>query len=342
MPEQSPELQVDADELRLLVAEKLRAAGLNRDHATLTADVLVRADERGVHSHGVIRTEHYVKRLLAGSLNKNPNFRFRTLRQGCGLLSADNGMGHVASIEAMNQAIDMATEQGIAMVGIDETSHCGALAYYVSQATDKGLIGMALVQADKCVSPFAGISPFFGTNPIAFGFPCKKNPAVIIDMATSNVAYGKILHAREKGAEIPGSWGYDADGHATTNPHEVRTLAPLGGYKGYALGMAVDVLTGVLLGAQFGPHITPMYDAYAEKRNLAATMIAIDPATFVGSSAFMDQLDVMVDQLHAEPAGPGFERVLVPGDPELMNESRAHNTGVTVVSSLYAYLHGDV
>lgn len=335
------DLQVAADELRFLVAKKLQNAGLNFEHATLTADVLVCADERGVHSHGIIRTEHYVKRLLAGSLNKSPHFRFRTLRPGCGLLSADNGMGHVASIEAMKHATEMAVENGIAMVGVVQSSHCGALSYYVSQATEKGLIGIALVQADKCVSPFNGVQPFFGTNPVAFGFPCENNPAVIIDMATSNVAYGKILHAREKGTTIPNSWGYDSNGHATTNPYDVRTLAPLGGYKGYALGMAIDVLTGVLLGAQFGPHITPMYEAYEDKRNLAATMIAIDPATFIGAHDFMAQMDVMVNQLRAEPSGPDFEKVLVPGDPERMKESAARRNGVTVVSSLYEYLQGD-
>lgn len=334
------DIQVNADELRKLVADKLAAAGLIRSHAEQTADVLVSADARGVHSHGIIRTEHYVKRLQAGSLNSNPDFSFRKVRSGSGLLNADGGMGHVASIEGMNRAIEMAPESGIAMVGIEDSSHCGALSYFVAQAAEKGMIGIALVQTDKCVSPFGGIKPFFGTNPMAFAFPCKKNPAVIIDMATSNVAYGKILHAREKNVEIPDGWGLDSDGNPTTDPHQVRGITPLGGYKGYAIGMAIDALTGVLLGAQFGPHISSMYGNYENKRNLAALMIAIDPSTFTGASEFMEQMDAMVDQLHDVPAGPGFAQVLVPGDPELMHEAAARKNGVTVVASVYAYLQG--
>lgn len=341
MSEHNPEIQVKAGELRKLVSDKLAAAGLNSAHAELTADVLVCADERGVHSHGIIRTEHYVKRLQTGSLNKNPNFSFQRLRTGAGLFNADGGMGHVASTEAMNHAVEMAGECGIAMVGIEDSSHCGALSYFVSQAIDKGMIGIAMVQTDKCVTPFGAAKAFFGTNPVAFGFPCKKNPAVIIDMATSQVAYGKILHAREKNITIPDSWGFDGEGNRTTDPHQVSGLNPLGGCKGSALGMAIDVLTGVLIGARFGPHITAMYSDFDKKRNLAGMMIAIDPSTFIGADIFMAQMDNMVDALHALPPGPDCDQVLVPGDPELLKESAATKNGVTVVASVYAYLQGD-
>ncbi len=305
MKEENPEVLVNADELRMLVADKLVSAGLNRPHAELTADVLVSADSRGVHSHGVIRTEHYVKRLITGSLNPSPNFTFRKIRSGSGIFNADGGMGHVASVEAMTRAVEMAPETGIAMVGIEDSSHCGALSYFVSRATEKGMIGIALVQTDKCVSPFGGIKPFFGTNPIAFGFPCQKHPDVIIDMATSHVAYGKILHAREKNIEIPPEWGLDENGHPTTDPHSVRGISPLGGYKGYALGMAIDVLTGVLLGARFGPHITAMYGDYERRRHLAALMIAIDPSTyteadFLGADGCHDR---------STSRGPGGSRI---------------------------------
>lgn len=341
MTEQNQEIQVDPAELRRLVADKLMGAGLVREHAEQTADVLVCADARGVHSHGIIRTEHYVKRLQCKSLNPNPEFTFRKVRSGSAVLNADGGMGHVAAIEAMNHAIEMAPESGIAMVGVEDSSHCGALSYFVSQATAKGMIGIVLVQTDKCVSPHGAVKPFFGTNPIAFGFPCEKNPAVIIDMATSNVAYGKILHAREKNVDIPEGWGLDKDGTPTTDPHQVKGITPLGGYKGYAIGMAIDVLTGVLLGAQFGPHITPMYDEYDKKRNLAALMIAIDPSTFIAAEHFREQMDAMADQLRALATSPGVDQVLVPGDPELAKEEETLRNGVTVVRSTYEYLKAD-
>ncbi len=340
MAESNKDVYVKVEELLSLVSTKLANAGLNREHAELTADVLVQADLRGVYSHGVIRTEHYVRRLKAGSLNGNPNFKFKALRSGCGLFDADDGMGHVATKEAMNHAIALAKESGIAMVGVENSSHCGALSYFVNQAIENKMIGIAIVQTDKCVNPFGGARQFFGTNPMAFGFPCQRNPAVILDMATSNVAYGKILHAREKNVSIPETWGLDENGVPTTDPHLVRGLTPLGGYKGYGIGMVVDVLTGVLLGAQFGPHIAAMYDGYDQKRKLASTVIAIDPETFIAAERFMAQMDAMVDELHAQPPWPGVERVLVPGDIELELEARNRRDGIPVVESIYEYLTG--
>ena len=335
------EVFVAAEELQSLVTDKLAEAGLNRDHAEITAEVLVHADLRGVHSHGAMRTEHYVRRLNAGSLNKNPVFKFGKLRSGCGLFDADDGMGHVATVEAMDHAVKLAKESGIAMVGVVNSSHCGALSYAVSKAVAQGMIGIAIVQTDKCVTPFGGTTPYFGTNPIAFSFPCKNNPPVILDMATSNVAYGKILHAREKKSSIPDSWGMDENGIPTTDPYQVKGLTPLGGYKGFGIGMVVDVLTGVLLGAQFGPQITAMYDGFDQKRKLASTVIAIDPATYIMADHFMTQMDAMVDQIHAQPTAPGTEKVLVPGDIELMLEARHRRDGIPLVDSIYKYLKGD-
>ncbi len=337
----SKEVLVDADELQTLVSARLKEAGLNQEHARITADVLVHADLRGVHSHGAMRTEHYVRRLNAGSLNKHPQFTFAKIRSGCGLFDADDGMGHVATNKAMDHAIDMARESGLAMVGVVNSSHCGALSYFVSQAVAAGMIGIALVQTDKCVTPFGGAKPFLGTNPMAFGFPCQKNSPVILDMATSNVAYGKILHAREKNIPIPEGWGLDDSGTPTTDPCQVKGLTPLGGYKGYGIAMVVDILTGVLLGAQFGPHIAAMYEGFDQKRKLASLVIAIDPATYISADHFMSQMDAMVDELHAQPTAPGFERVLVPGDVELELEERHRRAGIPVVTSIYDYLKGE-
>lgn len=329
---------VDENELRALVTKRLTDAGLNKPHAEMVADVLVHADLRGVRSHGVMRTEHYVKRLHAGSLNKNPEFSFRQIKPGAGILNADAGMGHVACDQAMGHAISLAKEAGIAMVGVENGSHCGALSYFLLQAIRKGMIGMAITQTDKCVAPFGGAKPYFGTNPIAFGFPARKRQPVILDMATSNIAFGKILHAKEQKSTIPDDWGLDDKGYPTTDPNKVEAMTPFGGYKGYGIALAIDVLTGVLLGAQFGPHITAMYGDYDKPRELASMMIAIDPETFAGLDHFMAQMDLMVDELHAQPTAPGFESVYVPGEIEFRNERNNRENGIPVLDSIYAYL----
>lgn len=329
---------VDEKELRELVAGKLTGAGLNEAHADIVTDVLVHADLRGVRSHGIIRTEHYVKRLGMGSLNKNPTFSFSKIRPAAGLLNADDGMGHPACLEAMSKACELASETGIAMVGVENGSHCGALSYFVLEAIKKGMIGMAVTHTDKCVAPFGGARSFFGTNPIAFGFPTEKHDPVILDFATSNTAFGKLLHAREKNSAIPDDWGIDGDGHPTTDPNAVQALLPFGGYKGYGISLVIDVLTGVLLGAAYGPHITAMYGDYDKPRKLASTMIAIDPNTYTGLGNFMISMDAMVDDLHAEPTMPGFDSVMVPGEPEWQNERNNRENGVPVLPTLYEYL----
>lgn len=335
------DVRVKVEEILALVSERLVEAGLNREHADLVADVLTHADLRGVRSHGVMRTEHYVKRLKAGSLNTNPTFSLKQIRSGASLLNADGGMGHVACDQAMSHAIKIAGETGIALVGVEDGSHCGALSYFVLQAAQKDMIGIALTQTDKCVAPFGGIKPFFGTNPIAFGFPCKNNPPVVLDMATSNTAYGKVMHAREASTSIPDDWGLDENGAPTTDPHHVQALTPFGGYKGYGVGMVIDVLTGILLGAQFGPHITAMYGDYEKKRNLASLMIAIDPAIFVSLDNFKAQMEAMATELHSQTPGPGFDTVKVPGDQEIACEAENRKNGIPILPAIYAFLKGD-
>lgn len=332
---------VDEKELRELVTARLTGAGLNDGDAEVVADVLVHADLRGIRSHGVIRTEHYVKRLTIGSLNKQPTFGFKKIRPAAGLLDADDGMGHPACLVAMDKACEMAKETGIAMVGVENGSHCGALSYFVLEAVKKGMIGMAVTHTDKCVAPFGGARKFFGTNPIAYGFPTKKHDPVIFDIATSNTALGKVLHAKEMGSSIPDDWGIDSEGRPTTDPNAVEALLPFGGHKGYGIALVIDVLTGVLLGAEYGPHITAMYGDYEKPRKLASTMIAIDPNTYVGLEPFMNKMDAMIDDLHSEPPMQGFDSVMVPGEPEWRNEKNNRENGVPVLPSLYEYLKGE-
>jgi ureidoglycolate dehydrogenase (NAD+) len=335
------DILVNEKELRLLVQNRLLEAELNETHSKLVADVLVHADLRGVRSHGVIRTEHYVTRLNSGSLNKKPNFSLQNIKSGAAVLDADDGMGHAACDLAMSHAIDIAKETGISMVGVKNGSHCGALSYFVLQAANKGMIGIATTHTDKCVAPFGGAKSFFGTNPLAFAFPTAVNPPVVLDMATSNTAFGNILHAKETGAEIPDNWGLDGEGAPTTDPDKVESLLPFGGHKGYGFALVVDVLTGILLGAKYGPHITAMYGDYEQKRGLASLMIAIDPSTFTPADSFKTQMDSMVDELHAQPAGIGYDRVYVPGELELMREAQNRKDGVPVVESIYNWLRGE-
>ncbi|NGP44835.1 ureidoglycolate dehydrogenase [Bacillaceae bacterium SIJ1] len=334
------DIVVNKEELEKLVVDRLTEAGLTEAVAVNVAEVLVHADVRGVHSHGVLRTEHYVKRLNEGGLNQNANYTFTATGPCSGIFDGDNGLGHDITKQAMNEAIKMAKTNGLGAVVVKNSSHCGALSYFVQQAANEGLIGMAMTHTDQIVTPFGGAKPFFGTNPIAYGFPAKKHKPVIMDMATSNVALGKILHAEAAGESIPEQWGVDENGEPTTDPSRVKALSPFAGPKGYGLGMVVDIMSGLLAGAAFGPHIKTMYGDYNQYRQLGHFVWAINPGQFTDPAEFLTQMDAMIDELHAQPAAKGFSKVMVPGEPEHLKEEQSLKEGIPVTESVYQYLNG--
>ncbi|MRG84962.1 ureidoglycolate dehydrogenase [Salinibacillus xinjiangensis] len=330
---------VQKEELKSLVVNKLTKAKVSQEHATVVADVLVHADLRGVSSHGVLRTEHYVKRMLEGGMNPTPVFSTEQKGSSASLFDGDNGMGHVITKEAMDHAIQLSKDNGIGIVGIVNSSHCGALSYFAQQAAEQDTISMIMTHTDSAVVPFGGADSYFGTNPIAYGFPASKHRPIILDMATSNVALGKVLHTRETGKEIPDNWGVDENGSPVTDPNLVKHLLPISGPKGYGLALVVDVLTGVLTGSAFGPSISTMYGDYKNYRHLSHTIITINPGLFIDKNEFMQNIDKMIDELHEVKPAEGFQSVMVPGEPEQLKEETRQEEGIPVPESIYNYLN---
>ncbi|MCZ0874793.1 ureidoglycolate dehydrogenase [Peribacillus sp. AS_2] len=329
---------IQAEEAKRLVIKQLTKVGLNEETAGKIAEVLVHADLRNVNSHGVLRTEHYVNRLQAGGINPEAQISFQKTGPVTGVVDGDDGFGHVISDVAMDHAIDMARENGVGMVTVFNSSHCGALSYFVQKAADAKLIGIAMSHTDKIVVPFGGKTSFLGTNPIAYGVPAKTKKPYILDMATSNVAWGKILQAREEGKEIPEGWGVDENGAAVTDPNKVVSLSTFGGPKGYGLSVIVDVFSGLLAGAAFGPHIGKMYDDLDKKRKLGHYFCVINPSFFTDTDIFLEQMDQMIEELKQVEPAPGVDRVYVPGEIEQINEEKNLKHGITIASSVYEFL----
>lgn len=313
---------IQAEEAKRLVIQQLTNVGLNEENAGKIAEVLVHADLRNVNSHGVLRTEHYVNRLQAGGINPDAQISFQKTGPVTGVVDGDDGFGHVIGDVAMDHAIEMARDNGVGMVTVFNSSHCGALSYFVQKAADAKLIGIAMSHTDKIVVPFGGKTSFLGTNPIAYGVPAKTKKPFILDMATSNVALGKILQAREEGKEIPEGWGVDENGAAVTDPNKVVSLSTFGGPKGYGLSVIVDVFSGLLAGAAFGPHIGKMYDDLDKKRKLGHYFCVINPSFFTDTDIFLEQMDQMIEELQQVEPAPGFDRVYVPGEIEQINEEK--------------------
>jgi ureidoglycolate dehydrogenase (NAD+) len=324
-----------ADELRRLLAEIFQSRGVPEADGLLVANALVHANLRGVDSHGVMRVSHYVRRLEAGSINPKPQLKVETKGPVTAYLEGDDGLGHVAVWHAMSQAIEMAKEWGLGLVGVRKSSHCGALSFYATQAIEADMIGMAITQTDSGVVPFGGTRPFFGSNPLCVGIPSRNGTPIVLDMATSTVSGGHIYKARAENRPIPSTWALDKEGKPTTDPHHAVYWTPAGGAKGFGLGVIVDVLTGLLMGGNFGPDVTLMYGDYEKKRDLCHLVGAIDYHRFPGHSSFLDQVTQIIEELHQAPTAEGFDRLMVPGEPEYLRERDRIRNGIPIEDYLF-------
>ncbi len=319
---------VRANELKELVSGIFQKNGVPASDADIAAECMVHANLRGVDGHGVLRVAHYVKRIKIGSINPVASNEVTRTSAATALLDGDDGLGHVSAYLAMQEAIKMAEESGVAFVGVNNSSHCGALAFHVSSAIAAGKIGMMFSQTDKRVVAFGGKQPFFGTNPLCIGGPCKSGPPVILDMATSLAAWGHIIKAQGLNKPVPEEWGVAVDGSKTTDPHKMYWLAPVGGPKGYSLGAIVDIMTGLLCGGAFGPHVVEMYGDYEKKRKLCHMVAAIDYKKFPGADTFLENMTQMVNEIHEVPPAEGFTSVLAPGEPEYLREQDRRANGI--------------
>lgn len=335
-------MKVTKEKLHQLISDKITKAGLKRDHADILADVLVHADLRGIHSHGAMRVEYYSERIAKGGTNRNPNFTYKETGPCTGIFDGDNGSGHVAAKLAMDKGIEQAKKNGVSVIGVRRIGHTGALSYFVQQAAEAGLIGIAVCQSDPMSAPYGGTEPYYGTNPIAMAAKGADGRIMMTDLATTVQAWGKILDARSRNASIPDSWALDADGNPTTDPNKVASLVPIAGPKGYALQMMVDILSGILLGLPFGGHVTSMYHDLTEDRNLGQLHIVIDPARFRSADEFMKDINTSMDELSNMRPAAGVDRVYFPGERSMIRSKKSEENGIDIVDDIYEYLVSDV
>jgi ureidoglycolate dehydrogenase (NAD+) len=313
--------------------------GLPTADARLIAETLVESNLRGVDSHGVVRLPHYATRLRKGSIKARPTITVKRTGPATAMVEGDAGMGQLVAVRAMNEAIEIARESGVGAVGARNSSHCGAMAYFVEMAAREGLLGIALTHTDPIMAPTGMKRNFLGSNPIAFGAPGGAAPPFVIDMATTNVAWGKVIVARQEGKTIPPDWGVDAEGRPATDPNRVTGLAPMAGPKGYALAAMIEVLCAHLMGVPFGTHVTKMYGELDKPRNLGHFMLAIDVARFTDPATFRAQIDLFVREIRAEPPVDPARPPLAPGEPERLTAEKRRRTGVPLGEGVLADLN---
>lgn len=330
------DVKIKINELKELIIKKLCEVNMSKDNAEIVADVLSYADAIGVRSHGTIRLEHYCERIKAGGINLNTNFKINFTNNNSILIDAEGGMGHCAVKFAMENTIKAAKEHNICVTLIKNVSHCGALSYYSKMAVNEKLISMVLVNTDKCVVPFGGAEPYFGTNPICYGFPGNEKD-ILIDMATSEVALGKVFSAREANKEIPNSWGVDENGHPTTDPNKVVYLSPMAAHKGTALATMVEGFTGLFTGA-FGKRVNPMYAELDKYRNIATFILVINPNIFGNKEEYLSNTDIMINDIKTTKKSSLVDEIYYSGEIEAKKYKDSIEDGVYIYQNVYNFL----
>lgn len=312
--------------------------GTPPDIAADVAEVLVASDARGIASHGTARLPNYLALIDAGVMD--PAARPRQIGGRKALLHWDgmNGWGHHICRVALDAAVVASRETGIAASVVRRSNHFGIAGWYALRASSEGLIGIALSNTSPLVAPTRARQPLIGTNPIAIAAPAGRFGAFCLDMATSTIPRGRIEVAARRGESLPVGWAIDAEGRPALDPDSALAgaLHPLGGeeatggHKGYGLSLAVDLLTGVLAGATFGPNIIGLFSTEAAS-DLGQTFIVIDPVAIDAEGVFERRLESYLDQLVAAPTVPDAPgRVLVHGEPEAEAARRSAEHGLVI------------
>lgn len=263
-----------------LAKSLLQAAGVPKEDAEVTARCIVASDRWGIGSHGLMRLPFYLSRLQAGGIKANAELKVVTDLPSLVVFDGDDGLGHWQLHKAAKVAVDRATKNGIAAVGVGRSNHCGALGIYVWPMINSGLVGIAFSTGPAVMPPWGGNSALLSTSPIAAGIP--TTPPTVVDLATSAVARGKIQAKAQAGAELEPGWAFTKDGVPTTDAKQALSgmLAPLGGAKGYAIAVLVESLTGMLIGPSLAKDIPDMFasDQDANPQQISHLVIAIDAA----------------------------------------------------------------
>jgi LDH2 family malate/lactate/ureidoglycolate dehydrogenase len=326
-----------AESLKSYIHNILQQTGLSETDSRIVADSLVGANLRGVDSHGVTRLSVYVKRLKSGVVNPKPQVSILEESDSTLLLDGDDGMGQVVGKRAMDLGIRKARQHGAVYIGVKRSTHFGTGAYFVQQGVKENLITYAMSNAPSTMAPWGGIKPYIGTNPYAFGIPAGKYDPIILDMATSVVARGKIITAAQEGKEIPLGWAIDKEGQPTTNAQHALdgSVLPFGGPKGYAISLMIDIMSGVLTGAGFGPHINNIYGDYDKPQNVGHFFQLIDISRFMAADIFKQRVDQMIEEIKSSPKAAGIQEILLPGEIEFNIERRRLAEGISLSKEVY-------
>lgn len=347
-------MKIDHNKLKKFVVQIFQSIGCEEQEALLAAEVLVSADLRGIDSHGVARLVGYVRLFDNGRLNPKPICKIIHQTPSTATIDGDKGLGLVVAPFAMELAMEKAHKVGTGWIAVQNSNHFGIAGYHAMKALPENMIGWAMTHAAPLVTPTFSKEKLLGTNPIAIAIPALTEPAFVADFASTAVAYGKLEILQRKGLDTPDGWVQDKDGKPCNDAFAIKNggaLLPLGGdrehgsHKGYGLGAAVDILSGVLSGANFGPWVPPFATAGFMS---AGESVGNGTGHFLGAmrvdgfrpiEEFLADMDKWIQRFRSAEAVEGHQ-VLIPGDPERILEAERKIDGIPLLEPVLKDLEG--
>jgi (2R)-3-sulfolactate dehydrogenase (NADP+) len=323
---------VSIGELEALICAALVASRTSQLNARPVARALTQAEVDGQKGHGLSRVPTYAAQAKAGKVDGHATPSVRQSRSASLMIDVANGFAFPAIDLALERLPGLARANGLAAAGFVRSHHFGVVGRHVERLAEVGLVALAFGNTPRAIAPWGGKRALYGTSPLAFAAPQRDAPPLVVDMALSQVARGKILTAAQRGESVPADWAVDEDGRPTTDAKAALkgALQPIGGAKGAALALMVEVLAVALTGAHFGFEASSFFDAEGPPPGVGQLLLAIDPAAFAGRELFLDRLAALVGMIEADAGAR------LPGSRRLAQRAKARRDGVTVDAKLLA------
>lgn len=312
--------------------------GLSREDAFIVADSLIFANLRGIDSHGIIRFPFYVQRLKEGGTKAKPRIKVIKEKAASALIDGDNGMGQVVGMYATKLTMEKAKEVGVCFVGVKGSSHYGVASYYTVKATEHNFIGLSITNGPPVMAAWGGAKSRICNNPLSIAVPNEVGKPIVLDIAMSIVAGGKVRLAAKNNQKIPTGWILDRHGRNTENPIDLPeggTLLPFGEHKGYGLAVMMEILTGVLTGAGMLGQIPLWFTETRIPSNIGHCFIGINIESFMGLMDFKNRLNWLIQEIKSSPLSEGSKGVFVPGEPELRIEEGRRKMGIPISEGVW-------
>lgn len=325
------------EELRRFIEAAFVRGGLPPQDAAKVAALMAEADLQGSDGHGIVRLVPYLKRLRLGGLNKNPDIRVIHDKPAAAVIDGDNGMGHLVVSRAVDLAIEKARSAGVAWVSTRFSNHAGPASLYARRPLQHDMLGLYFAVGNaNHLPPWGGREMLLSTNPIACGIPTAEEPPVVLDMATTVAAYGKVKMKAKKGEMMPEGWMVDRDGKPLLDPKRANDgfLVPIGGHKGYGLALIVGLLAGTLGGAAMGKEVIDFNADFQTTTNTGQAILVIDLAAFGDPAHFKASVDTLVRDIRNSERMPGVERIWLPGEQSFGKREQYASQGIPLAPVL--------